>query len=166
MNRSVSLSDLFDLRADDTEWEDGELNDILEHQLSVPLVQEFGESGDQKELNPVGKAEGGDPVDSAQTFQDVFEAPEPDLQCLQRIKVFAQRSRASRGGPLPDDVAAVLYYASILIALIRCEKRITSLSNQELARGVRGLLSRGWLNTDRREWLEKIREASARKMDS
>ena len=46
---------------------------------------------------------------------------------------------------LPEEVATVLYYAAIFVALLRCGQRITSLDDASLARGGRWVVDQPWV---------------------
>ena len=51
---------------------------------------------------------------------------------------------------MPRPIASVLYFASIAAALVRCRRRITGLTNDDLVVGFRWMLAQPWLDTPTR----------------
>ena len=90
-----------------------------------------------------------------QTFAEVLHTPSPDAAALVSLKLFAKRLMDDPRRLLPEDVALVLYYASIVAALIRCRKRITELSDAELREGIGWALQRRWLDERTRGLFEQ-----------
>jgi hypothetical protein len=121
-------------------WSPDELGVILRHQLSVPLELDLGEpSGDA--------ATGADsrPMPSC-TFADLLHHPEPPLAMLRRAKRFAKACKSDPNGPLPDEVATVLYYATIAVALLRCRQCITAMDDVALRAGFGWALLQVWVD--------------------
>jgi len=137
-------------------WEPGELGTILEHQLAAPL--EFELVGmDRSQLDelrhdwPAGPA--------LETFGDLLRHPRPPVELLKLTKAFAKASRAHPDSPLPEDVAGVLYLASIVVALTRCRKLITGLGKEGLSYGLDWALKQTWLDESIRQLLEEGHDA-------
>ncbi len=132
------LAELFQVSGGrETIWRPEDLGGILRHQLSMPL-----------ELSPTGGG-GGAPAPAA-TFGELLRNPEPGLELLRLAKQFAKRHGSRPGSLLPREVALVLYYALIAAALLRCRKRITSLSESALRTGFSWTLKQAWLDDDTR----------------
>lgn len=155
MTETNALSDLLDLDEEQNEWTDRDLREMLDHQLTVPLdddcTRRITERGSDQNYTEQEET----PHCSA-TFGEVLHDPAPRLFCLKRIKMFAQRARRSLGGPLPEGVAGFLYYGSILAAMARCGKRITSLTNEELKAGLKRVCGQDWIDADKTKWLREL----------
>ncbi len=68
---------------------------------------------------------------------------------------FAKSAMLDPTGPLPKEVASVLYYGSILVALKRHGRRLSRLDDESLARGVRSVLAWDWLDESTRNLLQQ-----------
>jgi hypothetical protein len=133
-------------------WRAEEMGAILRHQLSVPL-----------ELDLAGTAS----ADSAQiaiegaqtswpaTFGDLLHHARPPLEMLQRVKRFAKACKVKADGPLPTEVATVLYFASIVVALLRCDTRISELDDKAIRTGTDWVLAQTWLDQPTRSIFEQ-----------
>ena len=53
------------------------------------------------------------------SFGDLLHHPNPPLELLRLTKDFAKACRLSRSGPLPREIATLLYFASIIVAWVR-----------------------------------------------
>jgi hypothetical protein len=140
------------------EWGEEELGAVMRHQLSSPVqfdLQTLG-VGAASQLRTLCAAEGL----LVQSFNDLLFHPHPPIELLEMTKRFAKASHGHADAIVPKDVALLLYYSSILVALMRCGKRITGLDDAELASGVRWALDRPWIDEPMRkmlgEGLEKI----------
>src|SRR5687768_4916926 len=110
-------------------WSPEELGVILRHQLSAPVQDDLG--GPSADAVTATDAR---PVTSP-TFADLLQDPEPSLAMLQRAKRFAKARKNEPQGPLPEEVATVIYYAAIAVALLRCGRRTTSMDDAALSAG-------------------------------
>ena len=99
--------------------------------------------------------------DSLKTFGDLLHCPDPSLELLILVKNFGKIRRLEAEGRrkrqtvtqdaegqsewiLPEEIATVLYFASIAAALIKCRERITSLDDRKLREGLEWALARKW----------------------
>ena len=67
---------------------------------------------------------------------------------------FKVRNPAS---PLPRDIATVLYFAGIVVALTRCGERISQLDDAALRAGIEWAMSLPRLDEETRDALERLR---------
>jgi len=134
-------------------WQPQELATILRHQLSAPVQFDLGglEKGLARKLAALSEAEGL----LVRSFADLLFHPNPPVELLELTKRFAKACRAHPQGPLPHEIATLLYYASIVVAMLRCGTRITSLGDDSLRRGVGWLLEQPWLEERTRSLLNE-----------
>lgn len=132
-------------QANEGEWLAGELGAVLCHQLSVP-IQKTG-STPASNLDGCAGIEGGIDI---KTFGELFQHPCPPVALLEQVKEFAKVNREHPDSALPQDISLVLYYASIVAALVRLGKRITSLDDAALRQGIEWILELPWLDASLR----------------
>jgi hypothetical protein len=120
-----------------------ELGAILKHQLDAPLKIDLGSLDDSPS-----------PADEI-TFGQLLLAEKPDGDVLQRVQRFAKACKSHPAGVLPQEVAAVLYFAAITKSVLALGQRRSSLSDADLLSGVRWSLGRPWLTGEIRQLLEK-----------
>lgn len=77
---------------------------------------------------------------------DLFQHEHPPVPLLQAAKSFARAHCTAASQTIPNEVGHVLYYASIVAALIRTGQRITELNDQELLAGIHWVLEQPWVN--------------------
>jgi hypothetical protein len=135
-------------------WNRDELKELLEHQLAAPL--EFDLIGvDRAELDGLlAKREAGPKIE---TFGDLMRHPRPPVGLLNWTKEFAKAARDHPDSPLPDEVASVLYLASIVAAMTRCGERLTRLGDDGLLHGLAWALKQTWLDESVRKLLKEGR---------
>lgn len=125
-----------------------ELADLLRFQLAAALavdLEPFG-PGLCRRFAQAATASGvGPPVT---TFADLFAHPDPPAELLDLVRQFAKHARQDAGGPLPTDLASVLYYLAIGLALTRCGRRISRLDASALRRGVAWVRGREWVSPE------------------
>ena len=80
------------------------------------------------------------------SFNDFFRHPSPPAKLVELVKAFAKANMDHPGSGLPAEIAGVLYYASIAIALVRLDLRITRLPDFELRRGLGWATEQPWLD--------------------
>lgn len=76
--------------------------------------------------------------------------PNPPVELLKITKDFAKACRQNPRCPMPQEIASVLYFSSIAVALVRCRCRITGLTNDALAKGFRWVMDQPWLDISTR----------------
>jgi hypothetical protein len=124
-------------------WQPDELGAIFRHQMSAPILVDLG---------------GFDPATAARlkllsnaqslllkSFLDLFLHPVPPIELLTLTKDFAKGNMEQPDSSLPNDVAAVLYYASIAAAFVRLDRRISQLGDAEFKRGLEWAKSKAWV---------------------
>ena len=129
-------------------WRPEELAAILRHQLSAPV--EFDLPG----LGP-GAARKLKFLSSAQgllvkSFADLFHHPHPPVDLLELTKQFAKAHIDRSDSALPREIALVLYYGSIAVALLRCGQRITELDDSSLCNGIKWAIGQPWVDESTR----------------
>jgi hypothetical protein len=152
------MARMLDLQADGSAlWSPEDLGAIYEHQLAASIEVDFRSlrPGMARSLAELGAA-GGSPI---ATFRDLFGHPKPPLELLELTKQFAKDCRGNPDGPLPDEVATVLYLAAIAAAMVRCEARITKLDDAGMRHGLHWALRQSWLDPATRQLLQKGCEA-------
>ncbi len=149
------LATLLDLETDNADrlWRDEELGAILRHQMTAPLQVDLInlERGLAVKVRNLAESQGL----TLKSFGDLLAHQNPPVELLKVTKDFAKACRMSPRGPLPREIATVLYFATIAAALVRCRRRITGLSDADLADGLRWILARPWLDTPTRALLEE-----------
>jgi len=137
-------------------WQPEELAAIFRHQLAAPIQLDLGafDAASAERLQREGAQRGL----LLKSFADLFQHPSPPVDLLILIKDFAKANRDHPGSALPPEIAAVLYYASIAAALVRLNRRISSLSDVDLRRGLQLTLQPGWLDLPTRELLARALE--------
>jgi len=132
-------------------WRPDELGAVFRHQMAAPVSVDLGslDSGVSGKLKTLTDASGL----LLKSFRDLFQHPAPPVELLQLVKEFAKLNRDQPESLLPADVASVLYYLSIAVALARCGERISALSDNELQRGFAWAMSQSWVDEPARELL-------------
>jgi hypothetical protein len=134
-------------------WRPEEIAAIFRHQMAAPILVDLA---------------GFDPVTAARlrtlsdaqslllkSFADLFHHPAPPLELLELTKDFAKANMEPADSPLPGEVAAALYYASIASALVRLDRRISRLNDAELRRGFLWTKERAWMDGQTRQLLDE-----------
>lgn len=130
-------------------WNADELAAIFRHQLSASIQFDLGalDTGDGRKLAALSEAQGL----LVKSFGDLLLHPNPPIELLIMLKDFAKANASHRDSALPADVAKVLYYLAISVALVRCKQRITQTTDQELAQSLRWAIELPWIQTPQRE---------------
>jgi hypothetical protein len=129
-------------------WSPEELGVILRHQLSVPLALDLGDPSEHAANVPNAA-----PMPPT-TFADLLRQVDPPVAMLRRVKRFAKARKSDPNGPLPQEVATVLYYTAIAAAL-RCHHRITVMDDTGLRSGFEWVLRQVWVDGDTKSILEE-----------
>lgn len=125
-------------------WLPEELGALWRHQISSPVTFESLE----RDWQGPGETQvnGTSPKRGGLSLSEILFQPNPPLERLKLAKEFAKarRHRPSKG--FPKEIARVLYFASIVVALLRRQRRITRLSNQDILTGVEWTITQAWLD--------------------
>ena len=139
------LANLMDLDEDTAPiWRPEEFRAILQHQLSVPIQFDLGnlDPGLAAKLKTLSEAEGL----LVKSFGDLFHHACPPIELLRSTKDFAKANREHPNSPLPREIASLLYYLTIAVALARCGERITQLGDEDLRRGFDWAMTQSWVD--------------------
>ncbi|MBA2706866.1 MAG: hypothetical protein H0U59_03570 [Gemmatimonadaceae bacterium] len=149
MSNPKHLAGLVSLSGDDApQWAPQELGAMWKHQLEAPL--QFDLSTIAKDVDAtITQMTRADPRPLGR-FVDLFRHPRPPLELLQWTKDFAKAQTSGEG--MPPEIAAALYYASILLARMRCNRRISELDDAALYRGSARIMEQPWLDPETREF--------------
>lgn len=135
----AQLSQLLDVETA-PQWPQSDAAAALCHQLAAPLLPDVqsapGAESWRLEALVAGRV-------GAESFQRQLTAIYPSRELLEAIKRFARFANDSVSHPLRGEGAMVLYYAAIAAAMMRCNARITQLSDDQLREGF------GWAS----DWL-------------
>ena len=122
----------------------GEPGPLLRHLLTAPVPLDLGaltaENADK--IREWADAQGL----LLKSFGDLFAHPHPLVELLELVKDFAKEHRTDAESPLPREVATVLYYASIAVALVRCRHRITRYDDATLRQGFQWGIDQTWVD--------------------
>ena len=149
-----SLTNMMNLDAGGQDlWGPEELGAILEHQLAAPLESDLGslDKGLVRRLKEINSA-GGTPLAS---FSDLLHHPSPPAEFLELTKRFAKICRSDPQSPLPSEVATILYFSSIVVAMTKCGRRITKMDDRSLQYSLDWAIRRPWLDDSTRKILEE-----------
>jgi len=134
-------------------WLESDLAAICRHQLAAPVQVDL--SAVDPSIAPKLATVCGARGLLLRSFGDLLTHRNPPLELLDITRRFAKTLRVHPQSPLPPQVAAVLYYASIVAARVRCQKRITTLDDAELRVGLSTCLSYVWLEDPMRSLLNE-----------
>jgi hypothetical protein len=132
-------------------WRTEELAALLRHQLAAPVAVDLGSLSPAvaQSLKSLSGAQGL----LIRSFADVLYHPHPPLDLLGLLKDFAKAAAAVTAGPIPRDVAQVLYYAAIASGLRAGRSEITSLDEQALREGFAWVHAQRWVDPEVQELL-------------
>ena len=124
-------------------WQPPELADLLQHQWDAPLEADLGElpPGRARLLKRLCEAE----HLLLKSYGELFSHPLPPIEVLEMIKDYAKRHLARPNLELPEEMAMVLYVLSVVVARLRCGKRITSQSDEAVRKNIETMLSEPWI---------------------
>ena len=125
-------------------WRPDEMAAIFEHQMAAPLVVDLRGLAPPvaRRLEALAGGQGA----PAQSFADLLRQQNPPLELLELVKDFAKANLDHPESGLPSEIASALYYTSIASALVHRDKRITSLSDTDLQRGLSLTRDQAWLD--------------------
>lgn len=139
------LAELLQMSDDkDRVWRPEELGAILQHQLAVPMEYDLTgvDVGKARRLKTNAAAKGL----LLRSFGDLLHHPHPPVELLKMTKRFAKASRNQPDSSLPSDIATLLYFACIAVALVRCQRRITDLDISALREGFQWGREQSWVD--------------------
>jgi hypothetical protein len=144
-------------------WDTAELQSVFAHQWFAPLALDLGDYGKALRESAGGaRPECGLAIRS---FADLMVHEHPPLALLNLTKEFAKRNLYGSQSTIPHDVARVIYFASIAVAMNRCHSRMSALSAAQLREGFGWCLAQGWLTEGAervlRQGIEALREWSS-----
>jgi hypothetical protein len=147
------LAKMFALTEETSEiWSCSDMAAMLRHQLDAPVDPAAAD-------RETGKSEGRerDKTDGiVKTYRDLFRSQKPCCELLVVAKEFFKGTAGPSSTRQPEqEVAYVMYLASIAVAQTKLKKSISSLSSERLSRGINWALSRGWLDKDLKELFEQ-----------
>lgn len=138
-------------------WQPEELAAVFRHQLSAPVQFDLAgldpRLGEEVRLLAVSQGL------LLKSFGDLFRHSNPPVKLLVMVKDFAKRTAISPNGPLPREIAKVLYYSAIAAAILRCSRRITKLNDASLRRGLEWAIRLSWIDSDTRDLLKSCLDA-------
>jgi hypothetical protein len=125
-------------------WRPEDLGAVFRHQWSATVDYEIDGLGQVagRRLAILASAQGL----LVRSYRDLFGHPCPPVGLLILTKDYAKALLASEDCPIPRGIASALYYTSILVARYRLGRRITTLGDTDLVRGVGWLLERTWVD--------------------
>jgi len=140
------------------EWGTDEVEQILEHQLQAPLADEIGRIYPEKKDQVRDKGRSQDPP--IETVGELLrrDTPPPDL--LEMLKDAAKAARRDKTDTLPVEVPTAIYFATIAVALVKNDARISSLSSEEMKKGFTWTSRQDWFD----EQIAELLEEAARKL--
>ena len=89
------------------------------------------------------------------TFGSLLSDPMPPPDLLVQVKDFAKINREHSDSAFPREIATMLYYASIAVALVRRGERITSLDDSGLRAGLAWASDQSWADQATRRIAEQ-----------
>ena len=128
-------------------WRPEELAAVFRHQMAAPVWVDLGalSPGAAGKLVRINRLDG-----RIRSFRDLFQHPAPPSELLELVKDFAKLNRDQPESVLPTEVATALYFLSIAAALVRLQRRITALSDEQLREGFVWALRQDWLDEQAR----------------
>jgi RNA polymerase sigma-70 factor (ECF subfamily) len=119
---------------------------LLDHALTMPVPLDVA-----VDASAVDQARAGADELGLKTIGDLLHHPRPRPELLELVKDFAKDNRTDPESPLGREVATVLYYAAIAVALTRCDRRISRHDDNTLRQGFRWGSDQPWVDEATRE---------------
>ncbi len=121
-------------------WADRDYGPMIEHQMNAPLAGDLGQL-----IPDIRDTLAETPV---RTFRELLLHPHPPASVLRLVKDFAKQLCRSPQYAYPEQVATVLYYATLAAAETRIHIAITNLPRSEIRRGYTWAHNRPWIPPD------------------
>ena len=128
------------------QWRPEEFAAVWRHQLASPVRVELsvtGQSHSGRSAPPT--------MPPGLTVGELLHHPSPAADLLDALRELAKSSATESADALPRDVARVLYFATIVAGVLRCGRRLTSLDDDSLRRGIEWSLTQEWLDPPTRQ---------------
>lgn len=93
------------------------------------------------------------------TLRELLARDKPPLPWIKSAKDYAKACLLNPESSVPPEVATVLYFLCIAVALARHKSRISSLSHEALSQGFAWAAAFEWLDADTRRWLHEGRRS-------
>lgn len=138
-------------------WQPDELAAILQHQLAAPVEFPRDVWREQTALPIQAMCSAADPPIAS--FGDLFAHPRPPRELLQMTKDYAKVCRARGAGPIPAEIATMLYLVSIAVAFTTRGERISGLESQGLSHALTWAVAQTWIDAPLRRLLTTARIA-------
>ena len=127
-------------------WKAEELASMLRHQLAAPLSMDLDPPGGEQTLTKICRDALAE--HDGITFGQLFANVNPPLALLEMVKDFAKGQGQDPAERLPRDIASVLYLAAISAALLRCDARVTNLTDAALIKRLRWASDQPWVESN------------------
>jgi DNA-directed RNA polymerase specialized sigma24 family protein len=125
-------------------WQTADYPGLWRHLLSQPLdslLAGAGPSRAMKFANP-------DALSSLGTVADLLRQSEPPIELLRALKERARKLARAKQNEYPNEIGTALYFASIAVAKVKRQTRISKTEDAALEHGIRLLLSCSWLDDE------------------
>lgn len=133
-------------------WNPHELKAIWQHQLAAAVEFDLGGLSEPlaAQLRSLPTSGGS----AGKTFADLLFHSAPPPALLELVKEFAKAHSTHPGSLLPREISMALYYAAIAAALVRCSRRISSLTDGTLREGLQQVSRFAWLDEQTRSLIQ------------
>jgi len=144
---------LDDVEQGEPHWTKEDLHAILRHQLQAPLQVDLGAMlpGAAGRIEQIASARGL----LLKSFNDLLYHPHPPAELLVMTKEFAKRNLIGPESTLPGDVARVMYFSSIGVAIWKTGQNISQLPQEKIQAGIKWCLGCSWLEEEVRDLLQE-----------
>lgn len=138
----TALAEIMASDSRDEHWTEADLATILEHQFKAPVVGDLSFIRGISDRTVEAAVAGAEPAITS--FGDLLASEAPPLILLELTKEYGKYLSRERAGVLPPEIGTALYYAAIGKGILSGH-RISSLSDEQLASGLRWHLELPWL---------------------
>lgn len=134
-------------------WNPDELAAVYRHQMTAPVAVDLSgfDAARAAQLKNLSEAQGL----LLKSFGDLFRHPNPPLELLQVTKEFAKLNLDHPESILPNEIATVLYYASIAAAFVRLDAKISQLKDADVRRGLSWVKAQAWVDAETRALMDQ-----------